>query len=154
MGVSCKTFLKLFDIPRANFSVTCRLEGGLKVRWPRNLSVKCLIIVGSLSQKDIENLSTIECELYLNMDCVGAEQMYQLLELLGPLVKSLAIGDSWNIRKNVVYIKSDIIVERIFMACPNLVALNYNNYTNSQHRQVVQDNQYNMPPAAFKNYNL
>jgi len=125
-----------------------RVEGGLKRSWPKNLSVRSLEVNGSLSLSDIENLSSIECELKLNLDCVAADQMYQLLERIGQFVKVLDIGEMiCRIRSGIVYIKSEIILERILAACPNLESLGFNT-----RRMVVQDKKYNLPPSAFKNY--
>jgi hypothetical protein len=75
--------------------VTCRVKGGLKRRWPKNLSVSGLEIVGWLSPSDIDYLGSIECELKLDMDCVAAENMYQLLERMGQYVKTLIIGKKY-----------------------------------------------------------
>jgi hypothetical protein len=126
---------------------TFRIVSGLKRRWPKNLSVRRLEIIGSLSASDIENLSSIECELELDLDCVAAEHMYQLLERIGQFVKTLIIGNMFQVRPTVEYIKSQIILERILSACPNLEHFEFNTS-----RAVVQDSRYDMPPSAFKNY--
>lgn len=84
------------------------------------------------------------------MDCVGAEEMYQLLEGgVGQYVKSLIIGDMYQVRKKeIVYDRSGIIIlERILAACPNLQQFEY-----LTSRAVVFDDRYYLPPAAFKNY--
>jgi hypothetical protein len=128
--------------------VIFRLEGGLKTSWPKNLSVRGLKIIGSLSPSDIENLSSIECELELTLDCVAAEQMYQLLDRIGQFVKILNIDESiCRVQRGIAYVKSDIILERVLAACPNLERLGFNTS-----RTVVQDKKYNLPPSAFKNY--
>jgi hypothetical protein len=107
-----------------------------------------LEVNGSLSLSDIENHSSIECELKLNLDCVAAEQMYQLLERIGQFVKGLDIDETICRRqRGIVYIKSEIILERILAACPNLESLGFNT-----RRMVVQDKKYNLPPSAFKKY--
>jgi hypothetical protein len=124
-----------------------RIVSGLKKRWPKNLSVRRLEIVGSLSPSDIENLSSIECNLELDLDCVAAEHMYQLLECIGQYVKTLIIGDMFQVRQSIEYIKSQIILERILAACPNLEHFEFNTC-----RAVVQDDRYDLPPSAFKNY--
>jgi hypothetical protein len=103
--------------------------------------------LGSLSVNDIENLSSIECDLELDLNCVAAEHMYQLLERIGQYVKTLAIAEFCQKRPGVVYIKSEIIVERILAACPNLERFQFNSK-----RPVVQDDKYDLPPSAFKNY--
>jgi hypothetical protein len=123
------------------------VESGLKRQWPKNLSVKYLEIIGTLNVNDIERLSTINSNLKLSLDCVSAENMYLLLELIGQLVKILFIEDMHKERRGVVYVKSDIILERILTACPNLEHFEFN--TN---RTVVQDDRYDLPPSAFKNY--
>lgn len=105
------------------------------------------MIIGSLNHNDIENLSTINCELDLYMDCVGADQMYQLLELIGHHVKSLDIQDIFMRRCANDYINTPIILERILAACPNLKKFYF-----ESNQIIVQDNRYNLPPAAFKNY--
>jgi hypothetical protein len=111
------------------------------------VSVECLTIVGWLNPSDIQNLSSIEChELDLTLDSVGAEQMYQLLEHIGRLVKFLGIIED---NEYKIKDKSDIILERILAACPNLEVFEL-----ESSRNVIQDNRYNMPPAAFKNYQL
>jgi hypothetical protein len=126
-----------------------RLEDGLKVRWPKKLSVQRLSIIGWLNPSDIDNLSSIESELNLELNCVGAEQIYQLLEHIGRLVKCLTIGDIFQVRKIIVYDNSDIILERILAACPNLERFQF-----LTSRSVIQDIRFNMPPAAFKNYQM
>jgi hypothetical protein len=73
--------------------------------------------------------------------------MYQLLERIGQLVKTLVIGDMFQSRPTIGYIKSQIILERILAACPNLEHFEF-----STSRAVVQDSRYDMPPSAFKNY--
>jgi hypothetical protein len=123
------------------------VESGLKRKWPRNLAVKRLELIGSLNVNDIERLSTINCELELDLDCVGAENMYLLLELKGSLVKTLVIGNTNNERRDVDYVKSEIILERILSACPKL-----ENFEYKTSRTVVQDDEYDMQPSAFKNY--
>jgi hypothetical protein len=126
------------------------VESGLKKRWPENLSVKNLFIVGSLNVTDIEYLSTVQGELKLTLNSVAAEQMYQLLDHMGQLVKTLAIEDTHRSRfdgLDIVNIHSDVIVERILAACPNL------EHFECRHNQAMaQDDRYNLPPAAFKNY--
>jgi hypothetical protein len=111
------------------------------------LSVRCLEIIGWLSPSDIEYLGLIECELKLEMHCVAAENMYQLLERMGQYVKTLIIGDIYSHSTDIVYIKSDICVERILASCPNLVNFEFNTS-----REVVLDVGYDLPPSAFKNY--
>lgn len=123
------------------------MQSGLRKKWPKNLSVGRLIIIGSLNQNDIENLSTIKCEFDLYMDCVGADQMYQLLDLIGHHVKSLDIKDIFMRRCANDYINTPIILERILAACPNLKKFDF-----ASCQTMVQDNKYNLPPAAFKNY--
>jgi hypothetical protein len=123
------------------------VQSELKRSWPKNLSVKHLEIVGSLNENDIENLSSIECELDLNLDCVAAEQMYQLLECKGQLVKSLTIGNNYEERWDVQYDDSDIILERILIACPNLEHFKF-----QTDRLVIRDDKFNLRPSAFKNY--
>jgi hypothetical protein len=125
----------------------CRVESGLKRRWPKNLSVKRLEIVGSLNVNDIEYLSSIDFELELYMDCVEAEYMYQLLERIGHLVKTLTIENRFYDREDIGYARKDIIVERILTACPNL-----ENFEFKTNRLVVQDDKYDLPPSYFKNY--
>jgi hypothetical protein len=126
----------------------CRVESGLMRRWPKNLSVTRLEIVGSLNVKDIEHLSSIDFELELNMDCIPAENMYQLLERIGHLVKTLTIGNIHKYRLNIGYTGSDeIIVERILTACPNLEHFEF-----KTDRKVIQDDKYDLLPSAFKNY--
>jgi len=73
--------------------------------------------------------------------------MYQLVERMGQLVKTLAIVDTHISRPDIVYIHSDVIVERILAACPNL-----EQFECRHNRAVAQDYRYNLPPAAFKNY--
>jgi hypothetical protein len=123
------------------------VETGLKRRWPKNLSVKNIEVIGSLNVNDIEYLSSIQGELILSLDCVAAENMYQLLERIGPLVKTLYIGDRYKSRRGIVYVRSDIIVERLLAACPNLEHFEFNTT-----RSVVQDDGYVLQPSAFKNY--
>lgn len=125
----------------------CSVEKGLKKKWPKNLSVKHLEIIGSISQSDIVKLGTIECELNLTLDCVAAEQMYQLLERIGRLVKSLVIANMYKLRQGIVYIKTEMILERILSACPNLEHFEF-----ATSRTVVPDDRYKLQPAAFKNY--
>jgi hypothetical protein len=124
------------------------VESGLKNRWPKHLLVTRLEIVGSLNVNDIEYLSSIDFELELNMDCVEAENMYQLLERIGHVVKTLAIKNEFGFRQNIGYTGEDnIIVERILTACPNLEHFEY-----KTDRFLVQDDKYDMSPPAFKNY--
>lgn len=123
------------------------MESGLKRKWPRTLAVKRLEIIGSLNVNDIERLSTINCELELDLDCVGAENMYLFLELKGYLVKTLIIGNTYNKRRHVDYVQSEIILERILYACPKL-----ENFEYKTSRTVVSDDEHDMQPAAFKNY--
>jgi hypothetical protein len=112
------------------------------------LSVQNLSIMGSLNVKDIECLSTIQgAGLDLFLHCVAAEQMYQLLERMGQFVQTLYIGDSCESRQDIVNINSDVIVERILAACPNL-----DNFHFYSRRAVIQDNRYDLPPSDFKNY--
>jgi hypothetical protein len=128
----------------------CRVESGLKRRWPKNLSVTYLLIVGLLNVNDIEYLGSIDFKLELGMDCVAAENMYQLLERIGHLVKTLTIGNMYEDRQNIGYTRSDeIIVERILTACPNL-----ENFEFKTNRPVVQDGKYDLPPSSsyFKQY--
>jgi hypothetical protein len=129
-------------------SLNCRVESGIKTRWPKNLSVRHLLLIGSLSASDIDKLSSIECELDLNLDSVAAEQMYQLLERIGLFVKTLSIDEMYQMRPGIGYNNSEIIsLERILAACPNLEYFLF-----GTSRMVVQDYRYNMPPSAFKNY--
>jgi hypothetical protein len=121
------------------------VERGLKRKWPKNLTVKKLEIIGLLSKKDISNLSTIECELELDMDCVASDQMYQLMERIGRFIKSLTIGNENKSRRDCI--KSEIILERILASCPNL-----EHFMLRTSRTVVQNPKYNLPFAAFKNY--
>jgi hypothetical protein len=130
------SIFKLFPI--------CSVQRNLQARWPKNLSVRHLELRGFGSPSDIENLSSIECELDLNMDCVAAEQMYQLTERIGRLVKSLTIG-SISAVKNEDH--SEIILERILAACPNL-----EHFTFKICREVVLDDRYILEPSDFKNY--
>jgi hypothetical protein len=124
------------------------VESGLKRRWPKNLSVTRLEIVGSLNVNVIEYLSSINFELELCMDCVAAESMYQLLERIGHVVKTLTIENTFGFRRNTGYTGEDnIIVERILTACPNL-----EHFENKTDRFVVQDDKYDLSPPAFKNY--
>jgi hypothetical protein len=123
------------------------VESGLKRKWPRNLAVKRLEIIGSLNVNDIERLSTINCELELDLDCVGAENMYLFLELKGYLVKTLIIGNTYNKRRYVDYVQSEINLERILSACFKL-----ENFEYKTSRTVVSDDEHDMQPAAFKNY--
>jgi hypothetical protein len=109
------------------------------------LSVNKLHIIGSMGQNDIEKLSSIECNLTLRMDCVAVERMYQLLERIGRFVKTLTIGDMYKPR--IVYIESEIIVERLLVACPNLEHFDFN-----CNQPLVLDKRYDLPPSAFKNY--
>jgi hypothetical protein len=125
----------------------CSVASGLKRRWPKNLSVKKLEIFGSLSVNDIEYLSSIDCDLDLYLNSVRAEHMYQLLERMGQHVKSLTIADASDCNPEVVYNKSDIILERILSACPDLEKFVY-----KTSRKVVQDENYNLPPSAFRNF--
>jgi hypothetical protein len=113
------------------------------------LHVGNLQIVGWLNESDMEKFDTIDFELQLKLDCVGAEQMYQLLERrLGRLVKSLLIGDkSPDVSEDVVCIHTEIILERILAACPNLEHFDF-----QSSRKTVLDSGYNLPPSAFKNY--
>lgn len=69
------------------------VETVVKKAWPKNLSVRKLKISGPLSLQDIENLGSIACKLDLTFDSVMAEQIYQLLDLKGLLVKTLTIDD-------------------------------------------------------------
>jgi len=110
--------------------VTCRVKSGLKRRWPKILYGGHLEIVGWLSPSDIDYLGSIECELKLDMDCVAAEHMYQLLERMGQFVKTLIIGNKYRDS----YMLSDVCLERILAACPNLVNFEFN-----ISRAVVQD---------------
>jgi hypothetical protein len=128
-------------------SLNFRVESGLKTRWPKNLSVRRLDIIGFLTVNDIEYLSSIECELDLNLDCVAAEHMYQLLERIGQLVKTLTIGNIFDFRQDIMFIRTEIILERILAACPNL-----EHFELKTKRWVVLDDRYNLPPSAFKNY--
>jgi hypothetical protein len=131
-----------------DLGIFCRVESVLKKRWPKNLSVTRLEIVGSLNVNDIEYLSSIDFELNLNMDCVEAENMYQLLERIGHGVKTLAIKNKFGFRQNIGYTGEDnIIVERILTACPNLEHFEYKTA-----RFVVTDDKYELLPSAFKNY--
>jgi hypothetical protein len=123
------------------------VESGLKKRWPKNLSVKRLEIVGSLNVKDIEYLSSINFELELYMDCVEAEYMYQLLERIGHFVKTLTIENKSDYRQNIGYARKEIIVERILTACPNLEHFEF-----KTDQFVVQDDKYDLQPSYFKNY--
>jgi hypothetical protein len=125
----------------------CRVESGLKRRWPKNLSVMRLEIVGSLNVKDIEYLSSINFELELYMDCVEAEYMYQLLERIGHFVKTLTIENKSDYRQNIGYARKEIVVERILTACPNLVHFEF-----KTDQFVVQDDKYDLPPSYFKNF--
>jgi hypothetical protein len=110
--------------------------------------LKNLEIQGLLNENDIENLSSIECELNLKLDSVGAGQIYQLLERMGQYVKSLTIdGDAYYRARDIEYDDSSVNVERMLVACPNL-----ENFRFPTDRQVVQDDKYNLPPSAFKNY--
>ena len=106
-----------------------------------------LEIVGSLNVNDIEYLSSINFELELCMDCVDAEYMYQLLERIGHVVKTLAFKNEFGFRRNIGYTGEDIIVERILTACPNLEHFEY-----KTDRFVVTDDKYELLPSAFKNY--
>jgi hypothetical protein len=128
-------------------SLNFRVESGLKTRWPKNLSVRRLDIIGFLNVNDIEYLSSIECELDLNLDCVAAEHMYQLLERIGQLVKTLTIGNIFDFRQDIMFIRTEIILERILAACPNL-----EHFELKTKRWVVLDDRYDLPPSAFKNY--
>jgi hypothetical protein len=124
------------------------VESGLRESWPKNLSVRSLSIIGSLNVNDIERLGAIECQLELTFDSVAAEQMYQLLERMGQFVKTLSINnDSSYRRPDIVYVKTEIILERILAACPNLEQFKINN-----NRAVVLDDGFDLPPSAFKNY--
>jgi hypothetical protein len=124
------------------------VESGLAIRWSKNLSVTRLEIVGSLNVNDMEYLSSINFELELCMDCVEAENMYQLLERIGHVVKTLAIKNKFSFRRNIGYTGEDnIIVERILTACPNLEHFEY-----ETDRFLVQDDKYHLSPPAFKNY--
>jgi hypothetical protein len=125
----------------------CRVESGLKRRWPKNLTVKRLEIVGSLNVNDIEYLSSIDFELELNMDCIPARNMYQLLERIGHFVKTLTIENKFDYRQNIGYARKEIIVEQILTACPNLEHFEF-----KTNRPVVQDDKYDLPPSCFKNY--
>jgi hypothetical protein len=107
------------------------VEGGLRSSWPKNLSVRSLKIIGPLSPSDIENLSSIECELKLKLVC-NAEEMYQLFERIGHFVKVLDI-DEMKFRTCHHFSNSGIILERILAACPNLERLGFNTS-----RMVVQ----------------
>jgi hypothetical protein len=110
--------------------------------------VKHLEIIGSwLNENDIENLCSIKFKLDLYLDSVAAELMYQLLASMGQHVKSLTIADASDWDPEVVYNKSDIILERILAACPNL-----ENFEIQTRQKVVQDDKYYLPPSAFKNY--
>jgi len=123
------------------------VQTGLMRRWPQNLSVRRLIVIGALSVQDIEYLGSIDCEFELHLDSVAAENMYQLLERIGHCVKTLVIKDWCQFRIDNVYIPSDIILERVLAACPNLEQFEFNTS-----RSVVQDSRHDMPPSAFKNY--
>jgi hypothetical protein len=122
---------------------------GLKRSWPKNLTVRKLYINGSLNVNDIENLSSINGNLELDLDNVPADDMYQLLEHMGRNVKTLDIGDMFQVMQSIEYIKGQmIILERILAACPNLE--NFVFHKNSP--SVVQDDRYDLLPSAFKNY--
>jgi hypothetical protein len=126
------------------------VESGLRRRWPQNLSVENLEISGSLDENDIEYLTCIKITHNLFLNCVVAEQMYQLLERMGRFVKLLLIGDHkyrYRLRQDIVFIKNEIIVERILSACPNLEVFAF-----KTSQPVVKDELYNLPPSAFKNY--
>jgi hypothetical protein len=123
------------------------VESGLRRRWPKNLSVKRLEIVGSLNVNDIEYLSSIDFELELYMDCVEAEYMYQLLERIGHVVKTLTIDNRFDYREDIGYARKEVIVERILTACPNLEHFEF-----KTDRKVVTDNKYDLLPSAYKNY--
>jgi len=111
------------------------------------LSVKRLEIVGSLNVNDIEYLSSIDFELELYMDCVEAEYMYQLLQRIGHLVKTLTIENRFYDRGDIGYARKDIIVERILTACLNLEHFEF-----KTNRLVVQDDKYDLTPSYFKNF--
>jgi hypothetical protein len=96
-----------------------------------------------LNENDIDNLSSIECKLELSMNYVATEQIYQLLERIGGLVKSLTIGEYFT---GGVY-KWEISVERLLAACPNL-----ERFRLDTREAVVQDDNYVLPLSAFKNY--
>jgi hypothetical protein len=112
--------------------------------------VRNLELSGSGSLSNFENLSSIECELDLVMDCVAAEQIYLLTERIGRLVKSLTIGRIHIMEVNYV-IDGDnhceIILERILAACPNL-----EHFTFQIGPVVVLDDRYTLEPSDFKNY--
>lgn len=111
--------------------------------------MKRLEIVGSLGARDIWHLGSIQCKLELEMYCVAAEKMYQLLERhIGRLVKSLLISDMYHWVEDVKFKRSEIILERILAACPNLE--HFKLLTLLQ--EVVLHDKYQMQPAAFKNY--
>jgi hypothetical protein len=122
------------------------VEHGLKRRWPKNLCVRRLEILGSLRESDLEYLSSIEFELELTLDTVAVEQMYQLLESMGRFVKSLTIANGLYCSRKFLYVKRGINLERILAACPNLEKLEY-----KTNRKVVREDKYNLPPSAFKN---
>jgi hypothetical protein len=108
------------------------------------------LIGGGMSPSNFENLSSIECELNLVMDSVAAEQIYLLTERIGRFVKSLTIGRIHIMEVNYV-IDGDnhceIILERIFAACPNL-----EHFTFRIGPVVILDDRYTLEPSAFKNY--
>lgn len=120
----------------------------MKRRWPQNLAVRHLMVIGALNVEDIENLRSIDCEFELHLDSVAAEHVYQLLERIGHCVKTLGIKDWWcRLRIGIVYTLNDIILERVLAACPNLEHFEFDTS-----RSVVQDSRHDMPPSAFKNY--
>jgi hypothetical protein len=131
------------------FVAICSVESGLKRKWPKNLSVKYLEIIGPLNEKDMENLSSIQCE-HLNLQCISAQHMYNLVEMesMGQFVKILRIGNRRAYyRLYFAYDDGSIILERILAACPNLENFQFNT-----ERNVVRDRKYDLPPSAFKNY--
>jgi hypothetical protein len=107
--------------------------------------------MGLLNENDVEYLKSIKVkgELYLEFDCIVTEQMYQLLEhSMGQFVKTLCISDfTYQSRQDNTFINDEIIVERILAACPNLETFRFN-----ARRPVVQDDLYDLPPSAYKNY--
>jgi hypothetical protein len=127
------------------------VKSGLKRKWPKHLSVRSLRIDGSLTDNDVENLSSIKCELGLNLDSIAAEHMYQLLESgIGQHLKNLTIVDFVHFkgrRRGVEFDNTGIILERILAACPKL-----EHFVLDIIRPLVQDNKYDLPPSAFKNY--
>jgi len=136
---------RLKNLKPEHFAI-CRVKRGLRRSWPRNLSVKRLEIVGSLGARDIQHLGSIQCKLELEMYCVSAEKMYQLLERhIGWLVKSLLISDMYHWVDNIKFKRSEINLERMLAACPNLE--HFKLLTLLQ--EVVLHDNYHMQPALL-----